>query len=280
MFVSIPILLRLSDQLEKTMFENFCIAQSLRSLITKGQLPEILSPFVDVFTKTFRDDRSRGTLISDSKAFKTKFSVKPDAASNDSPSRRLSASTRSAIQTWNTNYKTPSEGSLVEVANSTPCSPFAKVHHSLEKDGLLYKPHTTAHHKDSKEPPHPSGTLSAFNTGNHDQKISVNTAHCFIAFHSDITLGWSAGRIREILTHESQTLLVVDPFKALSFADVHHDHYRRYPCAGGRIFYDEPEPYSVIISPTQLMCHVVLVQDVSSDIAAPHCLIIPLDRVS
>jgi hypothetical protein len=204
-------------------------------------------------------------LISDSKAFKKKFSVKPDAAGDASLSRHLSTSTRSAIQAWN--------------ANSKPCSPFAKAHHSLEKEGLLYKPCTTPHHKD-KEPPHPSGTLSAFNTDNHDQKNSVNAAHCYIAFHNDITLSWSAGRIREILTHESQTLLVVDPFRALSPADMHYDHYCRYPTAGGRIFYDAPEPCPIIISPTQLIGHVALVQNVSTDIAVPHCLIIPLDRVS
>jgi hypothetical protein len=276
----------LSDQLEKTMFENFCIAQSLRSLITTGQLPKVLSPFVDVFTKTFHDDRSRGTLISDSKAFKNKFSVKPDAMSDASPSRRLSTSIRSAIQTWNTDPQKHSKGSPLGVVHNRPCSPFAKAHHSLEKDGVLYKPHTTPHHKD-KELPRPSGTLSAFGTQNnfsdsdenHDQN-SVNTAYCFIAFRDDITLSWSAGRIREILTHESQILLVVDPFKALSPTDVHHDLYRRYPWAGGRIFYDEPELYPIIISPKQLMCHVALVRNISSDIAMPHCLAIPLDRVS
>ncbi|KAG1882109.1 hypothetical protein F4604DRAFT_1921815 [Suillus subluteus] len=245
------------DQLEKTMFENFCIAQSLHSLISTGQLPEILSQFVHVFTKTFRVNRSRGTLISDSKAFKTRFYVKPDAASDASPLCCLSVSLCSAIQTWNTDPKNHSEGSLLGVATNKLCSPVAKAHHSLEKDGIVYKPHTAPRYKD-KEPPHPSGTLSAFNIRNdyldsdgNDLKSSIDTAHCFIAFCND-TLSWLAGRIREILTHESQILLVVDPFRALSPADAHHDYYHMYPWAGGRIFNDEPESCPVIISPMQL----------------------------
>lgn len=61
---------------------------------------------------------------------------------------------------------------------------------------------------------------------------------------------------------------------------MHHDYYRMYPWASGKIFYDEPEPCPIIISPLQLMCHVALVQNVSSNIAVPHCLTIPLDQVS
>ncbi|KAG1885889.1 uncharacterized protein F5891DRAFT_1232191 [Suillus fuscotomentosus] len=232
------------DELEKTMFENFCIAQSLRSLITSGQLPDVLSRFVDVFTKTFRDDRSRGTLISESRAFKVKFSVKPD-------------SMFSAIQRWKTknNYE---ESLLLGTTHSKPCSPVVKVHHSLEKDGILYKPHTTP---GQTEPQPASGTLlSAFNTSSDDDthRLDPNPDH--------------PGRIREILTHESQTLIIVDPFRALAPVDVHHDHYRT-------IFYDEPDRSPVIISPTELMCHVALVQNVSDGIVAPHCLTIPLYRM-
>lgn len=181
------------------MFENFCIAQSLRSLITRDQLPATLSQFVDVFQNTFCDSRSRGTLISDSKAFKIKFSIKPDAASDAAPSRHLSASMRSAIQKWNVDR----EGSPLEVTHSKLCSPVAKAHYSLEKDGIMYKPRT-APHPSNKELPHPSGRLSGFNTPNdhsdfdrNDQNLqsSVNMAHCFIAFHHDTTPSWSAGRI-------------------------------------------------------------------------------------
>jgi len=280
-------LLCLPDELEKTMFENFCIAQSLRSLITPGQLPDVLSRFVDVFTKTFRDERSRGTLISESRAFKVKFSVKPDVTT--ASSRRLSQSMFSAIQRWGARNN-HEESLLLGTTHSKPCSPVVKVHHSLEKDGILYKPHTTP---GQTEPQPASGTLlSAFNTSsddgthrldpNPDHRNSVDTTHCFIAFCDDATSpgSWSAGRIREILTHESQTLIIVDPFRALSPVDVHHDHYRTYPASGGRIFYDEPDRSPVIISPMELMCHVALVQNVSDGIVAPHCLTIPLDRVS
>jgi hypothetical protein len=166
----------------------------------------------------------------------------------------------------------------------------AKVHHSLEKDGILYKPHMTPSDKEPQLTP--DTLLSPFNTSsdddtyclgsnpNHDPRSgSVDTSHCFIAFHDDTTFGWSSGRIREILTHESQTLIVVDPFRALLPGDAHHDHHRIYPTSGGRIFYDEPEQSPVAISPSELMCHVALVQNVSDGIVAPHCLIIPLDRV-
>ena len=268
------------------MFKNFCIAQLLRSSITASQLPDVLLKFVDVFTKTFCDDRSRGTLISDSRAFKTKFSVKPDVTSDAASSRRLSKFLRSAIQNRNADTKNDSKENLLGVAQNRPCSSMAKTHHTLEKDGILYKPYTTPNHK---EPPQPSGTLSAFDTPNdgahcgdsNTNTSGVDTVHCFIAFHNDMTSSqWSAGRIREILTHESQTLLVVDPFRALSLEDLPHDHYRMFPFAGGRIFYDEPESSPVIISPIQLTSHVALVQNVSTSIVAPHCLIIPLDRVS
>lgn len=272
------------------MFENFCIAQSLRSLITVGQLPDVLSPFVDIFTRTFRDDRSRGTLISESRAFKIKFSVKPDATSHTVPSRRLTRSMFSAIQKWKTKNYCEDSNLLLGTTSSKPCSSVVMVHDSLEKDGILYKPHMTP---SDKEPQLPTSCtlLSPFDTSRDDdthclgsnpndpRSGSVDTSHCFVAFHDDTSFGWSAGRIREILTHESSILIIVDPFRALLPADAHHDHHRMYPISGGRIFYDEPEQSPVVISPTELKCHVALVQNVSDGIVTPHCLIIPLDRV-
>jgi hypothetical protein len=105
----------------------------------------------------------------------------------------------SAIQKWKT--KNNFEEGLHGAARSKPCSSVVMVHHSLEKDGILYKPHMTP---SDKEPQLTSGTLlSPFDDDtycsgsnpNDPRSGSVDTTHCFIAFHDETTFGWSAGRI-------------------------------------------------------------------------------------
>ncbi|OSC96548.1 hypothetical protein PYCCODRAFT_1378951 [Trametes coccinea BRFM310] len=98
----------------------------------------------------------------------------------------------------------------------------------------------------------------------------------------------AVGRIRSIFTHSrkgvegrwiSETFLVVDRLEELSENDARLDNFRRYPYAGGRLYYEQVRPSYHVIRPPQIICHVARTPLNVSGISSPTVHVLPLDRV-
>ncbi len=101
---------------------------------------------------------------------------------------------------------------------------------------------------------------------------------------------WSAGEIKHIVTVQSQStstselsgriIFVLQIFDELDGDDICRDPYRRFPIAGGRIFYDTCLRSKLLIVPSdEILCHFVRTTNVVTTIARAHFHALPLDKV-
>jgi len=198
---------------------------------------------VSDFHNTFNSDE-RGTLLSDIRAFSRPLSHNPPRGE------------ASSYDLGPTDYKL-----LKECAQGrrTNLSLTRKVtaHESLVLRGVRYESQMTKLESSSR-------------------KI---VAESHIAFGANIPKEWRAGRIEKIFVHSEETFLLVRPFQELNEVDIVHDHYRGFPIAGGRIYYQSLEP-TIVIHRTEIIAHIAYVPSVSEQIKPAHFLALPLDRAS
>ena len=97
-----------------------------------------------------------------------------------------------------------------------------------------------------------------------------------------------AGSIQQIVTHRrktpegeyiEETFLVVEELVQLSNSHREHDLFRKFPFAGGRLYYERGNVNLVVLRPSDSLCHVAKTPLVLTSIPEPTVHILPLDRV-
>ena len=98
-----------------------------------------------------------------------------------------------------------------------------------------------------------------------------------------------AGSIQKIFEHSrtlpdgrvvSEVFLMVTQFTELAPDDQSRDPFRRFPIAGGRLVHEMASPDTIVIRPSQVICHVAKTPLSVSGIDQSCFHILPLDRVS
>lgn len=104
---------------------------------------------------------------------------------------------------------------------------------------------------------------------------------------------WAAAEIQHIVEysphssvdHDGQgssdcIFLIVKYFEDLNDSDAAKDPYRRFPYAGGRVYYDELGGKSCVILLDSLLCHFARTPSVLPELVErPHIHVLPLDKV-
>lgn len=211
-------------------------------MITHGQLPKALDGAVAEFY-TLYDSDERGTLLSDVRAFSRPLSVIPPR--EEAKKFRLSLPTQVMLTAWSQRHDLTLDFGTA-----------AAMHKSMVIRGVRFLVH--------------------------NQKIEPGkfSAQCLIAFGGGVPNDWKAGNIEQIFTLSDETFLLLRVFQDLDAEESVHDHYRRFPIGGGRI-YSKRQPHElVLIHWREVICHIAYVPSVSGSLAIPHFLALPLDRVS
>jgi hypothetical protein len=220
----------------------FRTAQQLHVMMTHGQLPVEMDDVVSDFHKIFNSDE-RGTLLSDIKAF-----TRP--LSHDPPRGKASLHDLGPID-----YKLLKEWATRNSV-ALDSSRYGTAHESLVLRGVRYESQMAKLESSS-------------------QRI-IPESH--IAFGASVPHEWKAGRIEKIFVHSEETFLLIRPFKELDDLDSRHDHYRRFPIAGGRVYYQSMDP-TIVIHRADIRAHIAYVPSVCEQISSAHFLALPLDRV-
>ena len=228
------------------MTKKYCMAQSLRAGILDGG-DQIISALKDLgahFQKVFNGNR-RGTLVNDI------FDSAEQGLVPDSRAKQkiLNGETIIALKSWFQGHSW----------RPKHVSAQATVWTALMSHGAAYKP------------------------------ASVSPRDSYVVVGLGVPHDWKAAQIISIFQQEyrdglgslhSFVLCEVKYYRELSEDDLRFDYYRKYPHAGGRIYYQDQEPEPKIIPATRIICHFARTEDVSSAIFRPHIHVLPLDRVS
>lgn len=238
--------------LEKTMFNRFCMGQNLRSLFCTQQIPPEIHSIIPEYDRTFHAD-IRGTFLTDDLAFDDTFQ-KLDEEITWAPTDqlRLPKAVYKLLQQWCANH----DGS----DNIGFIPPSAFLRRKVVRLGQTFQTSSISHG---------------------DSKIIYKTE----ASHT----GWAAGDIQEIFSHtrvdskdkkHTSTFFVVDEYAALSAEHGHHDHYSTYQFIGCRLFYRHDLTKRVLVPIDDVSSHFAslpwLMED--SELQEACILAYPLER--
>ncbi|PPQ76900.1 hypothetical protein CVT26_001262 [Gymnopilus dilepis] len=212
--------------LEKTMFDKFTSAQSIRAIFKPGNIPSVLEPLAMHYTKVFESDR-RGTY-------------RNDVMSHDKDFR----ATAETI-TWTDDQ-----------LSAIPRDLYTLLRQLLyERRGLSL---------DTSIPKTAYFRRSITRLGQTFTTKQVSSSDSRVIFVHSEDEAWSAASISSIFSHVYKkgdgsevvrTYAVLKEYKQLSADDAVHDHYRRYAVAGGRSFQHVYTKIPLLVEFSQIKAH-------------------------
>lgn len=223
------------------MFEKLCMNQKLRVLISSEALGGSLSDVKDIFANAF-DNRLRGTLFTDSTAFKDE--ERPIKATEDH-SVPLDKARAKLLQSW-----------LNDRDLSAPLLRGVSIN-DVRMDGVIY---TTVSRN-------PKDSRVVFGEGIPKNWKAGEIEDIF-------TLEQSIPGLPK-----SPTFVILRVFRELSTSDAKSDMFRQFDIAGGKIFYSSFNRVRVLIHADEIISHFAGTEDVVSEIEKPHIHVLPLDKV-
>ncbi|KII91440.1 hypothetical protein PLICRDRAFT_105296 [Plicaturopsis crispa FD-325 SS-3] len=233
-------------EMEGTMFRVFTMGQNLRGLFCAETLPKSLHGLIPRFHSLFVTGSRGGTLTSDILAFDDSYNQAANAKPWDVRNTvGIPADIFSLLRQHILRSRPDDSSSTIRNA--------VHVRASWNRLGELLKP------------------------------ASVSPRDSNIIFHS-AGGDWSAGRIRTIFDHSSdsetaETFFVVDAYRPLSKTDVPHDPYRKFPIAGGRLFYKSFTGSPVLLTANDIKCHFASSPQKANGIKEQCIHALPLDKV-
>ncbi|KAH9941081.1 hypothetical protein B0H21DRAFT_710687 [Amylocystis lapponica] len=242
------------EELAVTLLTRFCCRQNIRALFASASLPAPLHPIVASFFDTFQSD-IRGTLLSDMLALQEPYSI--DAPAEEEVRAKDHVTLHNDILRPLESWIQLHDGYRV---GNTSTNPFAVPLKTLEDQGIVYKEGRSS----------PGDSQVIFKLGDKD--------------------AWRAGRIRQIFKHTrahqgsrrsiAQTFLAVDEYLPLSAEHAVLDPFRKFPVAGGRLFYNKYEPLPVILTAEDVVCQFAFIRrsfpGIQESVDFAHVL--PLDK--
>jgi len=243
------------------MFKRYCQAQKLRAGLLDGEAERM--PFLKDLRSSFRtlfDGERRGTLMSDileSSGALYAGDYIPDPKARE---KSLSEAVFEGLKDW---FQT-------QPWQPQSVSNFASIWSSLTANGATYKPASIS--------PRDSYVLIGLGStpglGAPSDWKAAQIISIFQQVYRDTNLGGSSKDERNFVLCE------IKYYRGLTEQDRGFDCYRKYPIAGGRIYYHDQEPGSKIVLASQIICHFARTRGVSPNISKPHIHVLPLDRVS
>lgn len=112
------------------------------------------------------------------------------------------------------------------------------------------------------------------------------TGDSLIVLGKDVQTSWEPCCIEAIYTIQLKTLskpvtkVVVCTFDKLDKFDIVQDPYRTYPITGGWLYYSSLKSAVQVVSPSDILWHFALTQNVLPSLTRPHVYVLPLDSVS
>jgi hypothetical protein len=212
-------------------------------------LPDQLHPLIDRFVKNFASDK-RGSRLSDIFTAEELFGAREEARPwTEDDLSSLPADDFLLLQRWFKKHKIP-QG----------CPRKVVLREELFRFGQRFT--DFSNHADDSQITYKEGS------GGKDQW----GAGTIVKIFSSVQVGGSTLR----------TWAVVQPCNPLSPSEAIHDHYRRYPVAGGRLFQHEPSllPPAVLVEMTDIIGHFLSCVVEVENIDHPCLLALPLNKVS
>ncbi|KAL6299917.1 hypothetical protein BKA93DRAFT_703922, partial [Sparassis latifolia] len=242
-------------QMEKTMFQRFCMAQRLRALLHDQSLPFALQPLTSAFQKIFAST-SHGTLLNDVLSFEAMAQEAAPGNATDNNLRGVPPKEQ-RLTTEVVNLLSQFYSAGLEFGRRVPIPrPYGLLRSQYSLRGVSYTPYSSSPR---------------------DSHVILGSA-----------ASWDAGAIHSIVTHTldaqnrdatTKTFFVVQRYKSLNAQDLAHDHYRAFPLAGGRLYYDELDLNLELLRPNDIACHFAKTPYMCKDIKAVCIHVLPLDRV-
>lgn len=222
-----------------TLLRRFCCRQNLRALFY--QLPARLKTFAQSFKAVF-ESNIRGTLFSDLRSIDNELRdiLDPDDAAQDLISGK---SHHLSLDIYEALRRRDSGADRHAISLR-----------AVDHDGARYKPHSSGP-KDSH-----------------------------VVFRAPDNEDWRAGRVRDIFTQDGGSAttkkiwLAVDEYTSLSAEDQVLDPYRKFPIAGGRLFYADFEPGPRILALEDIICHSTMIKRQLPVLLRECVHILPLDK--
>ncbi|KAI0042377.1 hypothetical protein FA95DRAFT_1500162 [Auriscalpium vulgare] len=235
--------------MEKTMYERFCMGQKLRQIMHRNRLGEELQHLLPAYSRVSSGD-VRGTFLNDMLAMEeTSSSISditpPDQSEVPIPDDILRLLVPQLSVTDAAGRKRAPRKSYVRRMQ-------------IRMRGVLFHTFSSA----------PRDSFVAIGTSGMDD--------------------WRPARIASIIQHtqvlsrvpETTTVFfLVQTFKPLSEEDAAHDPYRRFPIAGGRLYYDRMEETSLLVPVKDVICHIAMTPMRWEGIEESCIHALPIDRV-
>lgn len=228
------------DDLSVTLLRRFCCRQNLHALFT--QLPARLKRFAHSFKRVFESNSMRGTLFS-------------DLQSVDDELRNIldPGNTTEDLHPGKPYHLSPETYEALRTRDSR-ANRYVTSLPTFDYEGVRFRPH------------------------------SLGPKDSHVVFRESDGADWRAGRIREMFTQEqgpsdvSKIWIVVDEYIPLSTEDQALDPYRKFPIAGGRMFYAEFKPEPLVLAPEEIVCHSTMMKR-QLPVTLTECVhILPLDK--
>ncbi len=227
------------------MFERYCQSQAFRAVMNDTNLPVQMETLRDKFKNIFRET-GRGSHRLDLLDFDEQKVVFDHQISPSPDALRL-------LRDWISNSDRSRNLKLIYDPSTLQCC------RSVERFGMTFAT---------------SGT-------------SPRNSNVVIGRVPEL---WAAGEIKNIIVIHNQTsstsklsgqiVFVLQMFDELEGDDIRGDPYRRFPIAGGRIFYDTClKSKLLIVLSDEILCHFVRTTNVLTTIARAHFHALPLDKV-
>ncbi|GBE89668.1 hypothetical protein SCP_1603320 [Sparassis crispa] len=244
-------------QMEQTMYERFCMAQRLRSIIQTYAVSSPLKRIAAAFKKYF-DLGARGILFTDMLSFEAKavqglapygLELREDQAQERTlpPRQRLDTTVVALLNDYYDKH--------FGRASARGVRPQGVIEDKFLWDGVKF---------------------TTFQSSPRDSYVVTG----------NLPLNWSPARITKIFTHTAddkdsqgttRTFFVVQRYRALG--DAIHDPYRAFPYVGGRLYYNEIETSAELLAASDILCHFALTPYASAKTERALIHVLPLDRV-
>jgi hypothetical protein len=207
-------------ELEKTMFNHFCMSQKLRLLFHQQQIPQSIHPIISHYYKAFSSD-IRGTLLNDNLAF--------DEDSANIPVKKnlsiLPKEYHSLLRQWLLSHDPD-----VSVTN-IPLR--ASMRAKFQRFGQVFQAVMSS----------PRDSYIMYK----DSTSGTRAAGCIRDIFTHARYRHGSATV--------DTFFIVDTYMPLSSVHAEIDPYRQFPIVGGRLFYNSFLPHPTIILASDVMCH-------------------------
>lgn len=255
---------RFLGEMEGTFMRTACRAANLRPLLQDPRIALDLAEFLETYGSVSGEDE-RGMRL-DSVLRSANAFVVPDLTRKDGASKeiKLDGDTYAALLAHlNARSQTPLFVDASVAKKSDDQRYLSRGAHG-HSDIIIHGIHYRCHHASSRD---------------------SNVQFCSTSSGGLVA---SAGYIESIFTHRrksldgqliTETFLAVRNLEELSEADSAHDNFRKFPYAGGRLYYDRESGAVRVIRPQDILCHVARTSLKITGIASQCAHILPLDRV-